>query len=258
VTDYLLSDEFTTRYNTSVTLGAICNKFSAELSSMLINSKSDGSLLTFADVDVKKVIERHGEEYCLLGGDRVYSKVDTDDMHDLSGSSSKLYKKAWLKSQRRALRKRLGLESNVDIGMEMDSIGVESMGNTGVLYDKSSQLLEDVDVQIKGLSSTVSSSRIKRAVLAGRDSSQSSCANKGDEKVPDKEDGNMDSFTSETWFARLMRFLAVSLLDQHWQVRHGSHTIVIDDPRCKSNEGHYISIECPYLFELFLLIEYHH
>ena len=99
-TKFLVAKEWTARTNAGVTIKSLCTKFATVLTPLITLSKSDGELLILSELDISAVTNCKDAE--LLSGD---SSVDNIN------EGSELYSKSWLKKQRKALRKRLGLET---------------------------------------------------------------------------------------------------------------------------------------------------
>jgi hypothetical protein len=125
-----MAPEWTTRTNAAYALGLICSEFQRTLKPRLLESKSDGDLLYLDDLDVGKIYNC-GYSTELLGGHSTYVEDAKTD--------NKLYGKKWLRRQRRALQKRLGLELGTDSGGDAEvtmGLGYVAKGDEGVVEDE--------------------------------------------------------------------------------------------------------------------------
>ena len=114
-TRYLIAKEWTARSNAGVTIKNLCVKFASQLSPLITCSRSDGELLTLSELDISAVSCCKDAE--LLGGNSTGRQ---------SVEGSEIYTKSWLKKQRKALRKRLGLEAlTVDAAIATEYISDE-------------------------------------------------------------------------------------------------------------------------------------
>lgn len=114
-TRYLIAKEWTARTNAGVTIKNLCVKFATQLTPLIVCSRSDGELLTLSELDVSAVSCCKDAE--LFSGDTNSSK---------SVEGRDIYSKSWLRKQRKALRKRLGLEAlSEDAAIATDYISDE-------------------------------------------------------------------------------------------------------------------------------------
>ena len=126
-TRYLVTKEWTARMNAGSTIKGLCKKFATNLIPLMTRSRSDGEVLTLSELDVFAVSNCKDAEL-LAGNSHAEKQVEGRD----------LYSKSWLKKQRRALRKRLGLEaSTVDAAVAVDYISVEVFVNDSDLTGNS-------------------------------------------------------------------------------------------------------------------------
>jgi hypothetical protein len=112
---YLTTKDWMARTNAGTTIKCLCRKFASILIPLLTRSKSDGDLLTLSELDVSAV--SNCENAILLSG---------HSYPERQAEGSELYSKLWLQKQRRALRKRLGLEAlTADDAVAVDYISFE-------------------------------------------------------------------------------------------------------------------------------------
>jgi hypothetical protein len=173
-TRYLISKEWMSRTNAGSTIKNLCQKYASVLTPLVTISKSDGELLTLSELDIAAVSNCTGAEL-LSGSNFGDSQVEGRD----------LYSKSWLKKQRKALRKRLGLETlTADIAVAEDHIFLEVLVDDGDLIANPSPAICAVVAPPPG--------RQDAALL---------------EEVIDKSGGNLRDASdadrsTETWFAR--------------------------------------------------------
>jgi hypothetical protein len=175
---YLTTKDWMARSNAGATIKCLCRKFASILVPLLTRSKSDGELLTLSELDVSAV--SNCDNAILLGGHSYPEK---------QAEGSELYSKLWLQKQRRALRKRLGLEAvTADDAVAVDYISFE------VFVDDS-----DLTRTVHHPSSSIGSQ-------SRRDKKETSPSFRDDDhKTEDCSDVNMES--SETWLARCFIYL---------------------------------------------------
>ena len=122
-TRYLISKEWMSRTNAGSTIKNLCQKYASVLTPLVTISKSDGELLTLSELDIAAVSSCTGAEL-LSGSNFCDSQIEGSD----------LYSKSWLRKQRKALRKRLGLETlTADIAVAEDHIFLEVLVDDGDL-----------------------------------------------------------------------------------------------------------------------------
>lgn len=127
-TRYLVTKEWTARMNAGSSIKSLCKNFATNLIPLVTRSRSDGELLTLAELDIFAVSNCKDAEL-LAGNSHVEKQVEGKD----------LYSKSWLKKQRKALRKRLGLEAfTVDAAVAANYISVEVFVNDSDLTGNSS------------------------------------------------------------------------------------------------------------------------
>ncbi|CAK9253259.1 unnamed protein product [Sphagnum jensenii] len=132
-----------------------------------------------------------GSDGCMLNVDSLdLTLLDVHDSQRLLGVQSvktfqDVYTRDWLNKNKHYLRRKLGLETS-------DSHIVTAYKWDDAVED----LITEKDVQSN--SETLSSS------------------------VRNNQQHNSTVSTNETWLARLLRYLTVGLLDDSWEVRHGS------------------------------------
>jgi hypothetical protein len=180
----------------------ICSEFQRTLKPRLLESKSDGDLLYLDELDVGKIYNC-GYSTELLGGHSTYVEDAKTD--------NKLYGKKWLRRQRRALQKRLGLELGTDSGGDAEvtmGLGYVAKGDEGVVED------EDISTPT---AVEAASRKPARVILRQEGALLADTRNSNDDGGGEQD----DSPTSETVFARLVRFLVIGLLDSQWEARHG-------------------------------------
>jgi hypothetical protein len=178
-TSYLTAAEWMTRTNAGITIKNLCQKYSSQLSPLLSRSKSDGELLTLLELDVTAVSECKGAE--LLGGN---SKCDSVEDNDL-------YSKNWLKRQRKALRKRLGLEAfTEDAVIAVDYVSLEIFLDDNDFMDDSCTK-SDLETGGADTGNLMSSSTAHTAAPTTSFESK--------EEIEE----NIPEISTETWFARL-------------------------------------------------------
>lgn len=171
---YLTSKDWMARSNAGATIKCLCRKFASILIPLLKRSKSDGQLLTLSELDVSDVSNCNNA--ILLSG-HSYPEKQVE--------GRELYSKSWLQKQRRALRKRLGLEAlTADDAVAVDYISFE------VLVDDS-DLTRAVE---HPLSSPL-------AARSSRDEKENVS------RIPDYQHKIEDPYkvaekSTETWFAR--------------------------------------------------------
>ena len=190
VTTLLLAPEMITRSNSSMAIKLLCVQHRTSFRKLLLESRSDGELLLLSELKVSTILrsKRNGNE--LLSSHSTYNDTGGD------AKSSKLYGKKWLQKQRKALEKRLGMESG-----SLSDVG------TAVAFDGSNNLIESTDF-------------VKTS--AGREKMDDSDNDEDDGEGDDMgTEGKCEIDTNETWLARLVRFMAIGLLDPSWEVRHG-------------------------------------
>ena len=195
-TGTLLSANWTARANGGCALHAIFKRFDFLLSPLLQHSASDGDLLLLNELDVRAVAAL-GEASELRNGSAGEESAP-------SNSSDDLYKKGWLKRQRGALLKRLGL-SAVEGAVSAEEIV------TSELLDWSD--LCQLGGSGAGAAKSSSSSRESKNGGASRKKARVS----RNEEQRDQGGGSSE----ESWLARLVRFMVVGLLDPRWETRHG-------------------------------------
>jgi hypothetical protein len=177
-TSYLTAAEWMTRTNAGITIKNLCQKYSSQLSPLLSRSKSDGELLTLLELDVSAVSECEGAE--LLGGNSKYDSVEDGD----------LYSKSWLKRQRKALRKRLGLEAFTEDAMiAVDYVSSEVFLDDNDFMDYSCTK-SDQECGSANASNLISSSTTHTAA--------STTYSESKEEIEE----NILEISTETWFAR--------------------------------------------------------
>jgi hypothetical protein len=185
---YLTTKDWMARSNAGATIKCLCRKFASILIPLLTRSKSDGELLTLSELDVSAV--SNCENAILLGGHSYPEK---------QAEGSELYSKSWLQKQRRALRKRLGLEAlTADDAVAVDYISFEVLVDDG-------DLTRTVHHPSPSTSTGAQSSRDKKVVAPSISDYQ--C------KAEDSSDVNMKS--SETWLARCTIYLILLSIVLH-------------------------------------------
>ena len=107
VTKMLLEGDLLTRVNSSLAIRMLCLRNREAFRSLLLESASDGELLLLSSLDVETIVEGKKNGNVLLSGVSTYGQFEGGD----DTSRCKLYGKAWLQRQRRAIQKRLGIES---------------------------------------------------------------------------------------------------------------------------------------------------
>lgn len=179
---YLVSSSSSTRINASVTLHKLCRRFSNDLSELLSMSASDGYLLTMTSLNLEHLFQQ-SDSIELLGGKSF-----------LPGLNDNIHKKSWLRRCRKLLHERLGYESgNIDITAAMEFLDDES----------NVPLLDPQDI----IATTTEYSTDRN----GDD----------DAEENNDHDNDDDEDSSESWIARLVRYMTVGLLDPCWESRHG-------------------------------------
>jgi hypothetical protein len=185
---YLTTKDWMARSNAGATIKCLCRKFASVLIPLLTRSKSDGELLTLSELDISAV--SNCENAILLGGHSYPEK---------QAEGSELYSKSWLQKQRRALRKRLGLEAlTADDAVAVDYISFE------VLVDDS-DLTRTVHHPSTSTSTGAHSRRDKEDIASSIPDYQ--------RKAEDCSDVNMKS--SETWLARCTIYLILLSIVLH-------------------------------------------
>lgn len=193
-TRYLVTKEWTARMNAGSTIKSLCKKFATNLIPLMTRSRSDGELLTLVELDIFAVSSCKDAEL-LAGNSHVDKQVEGKD----------LYSKSWLKKQRRALRKRLGLEAfTVDAAVAANYISVEVFVNDRDLTGSS----------LSSSSSTVLENRTNTHQI--QKETNEAATTLDNESTPgnvneDEVNAENDQST-ETWFARYA-FCALRCLD---------------------------------------------
>lgn len=178
----LLDGNWITRTNASVAILELSSRFCSTLKPLLMTAKSSGFLYQYEEYDIESVI-RDGK---LLYSDEL-SVLDTDN----------IYGSDWLNRQRRLLQRRLGKETS-----EIDA-------SIGLKFSVLDNLLEVKDVVL--VADTLCISNKKRISEEGVDEEDS---------IQQNEITEAD-ILGEVWFARLLRFMLVGLVDPRWETRHG-------------------------------------
>ena len=138
-TRYLTAKEWTARTNSGLTIKNLCVKYASVLTHLMTRSRSDGELLTLLELDVSAVSDCKDAE--LLSGDSTVEKLS---------EGRELYSKMWLKKQRNALRKRLGLEAfTEDAAIATDYMTIEALIQDNDLTDRDPQLIATTDSNVK-------------------------------------------------------------------------------------------------------------
>jgi hypothetical protein len=185
---YLTAKDWMARSNAGATIKCLCRKFASILIPLLTRSKSDGELLTLSELDVSAV--SNCENAILLGGHSYPEK---------QAEGSELYSKSWLQKQRRALRKRLGLEAlTADDAVAVDYISFEVLVDDG-------DLTRTVHHPSPSTSTGAHSRRDKKDNAPSIPDYQ--------RKAEDSSDVNMKS--SETWLARCTIYLILLSIVLH-------------------------------------------
>lgn len=202
-TDILLSSEWSHRVNAGNAIRILSSKFAGHLRHLLCTAECDGDLLLLADLNVSSVLSC-GKSVELRGG---RNESFYDSSLGKSSSNGVLYDKEWIRVQRSALQKRLGLEVK----------SIDSDAAAAIRFDDSedtfSRLVDENDFELQ----TVRGERRKRRKKEAPSNSTSST--KG---IFDSKSTISPHRSSETYIARLVRFLVVGLLDFRWETRHGS------------------------------------
>ena len=183
-TRYLVTKEWTARMNAGSTIKSLCKTFAADLIPLITRSRSDGEVLCLAELDIFAVSNCKDAEL-LAGNSNVEKQVEGRD----------LYSKSWLQKQRRALRKRLGLEAfTVDAAVAVDYISVEVFVNdsdlTGGSVSASSSTLLDKNANEhhKEVETAAAASTLDNEVIT--------------EDMNENEAAAASDQSTETWFAR--------------------------------------------------------
>lgn len=194
-TRYLVAKEWTSRTNAGVTIKNLCVRFASRLTPLIAYSKSDGELLTLSELDVFAVSCCKDAE--LLSGDSNSTK---------SVEGRDIYSKSWLRKQRKALRKRLGLESlTEDAAIATDYISDELFvddsdltgGNTIVLSVDAATVIESEGASDR---EELYSSAAAAATITCDKSSQ---------------EMNHTEQSTETWFARYAGYSNITAVVTH-------------------------------------------
>lgn len=173
-TRYLISKEWLSRANSGSTIKHLCQKYASVLTPLVTISKSDGELLTLSELDIAAVSSCTGAEL-LSGSNFGDSQVEGRD----------LYSKSWLRKQRKALRKRLGLETlTIDVAVAEDHIFLEVLVDDGDLIASPSQALNAVLVPPHGRQDVVVSGEAINTL------------------DPNLRNASDSDRSTETWFAR--------------------------------------------------------
>ena len=183
-TRYLVTKEWTARMNAGSTIKGLCKKFAADLIPLMTKSRTDGEVLCLSELDIFAVSNCKDAEL-LAGNSNVEKQVEGRD----------LYSKSWLQKQRRALRKRLGLEAfTVDAAVAVDYISVEVFVNdsdlTGGSVSASSSTLLDKNANEhhKEVETAAAASTLDNEVIT--------------EDMNENEAAAASDQSTETWFAR--------------------------------------------------------
>ena len=177
-TTYLIAKDWAARSNAGATIKCLCQKFAPILMPLIASSKSDGELLTLSELDVSAV--SNCENAILLSG---------HSFPDKQAEGSELYSKLWLQKQRRALRKRLGLEAlTADDAVAVDYISLE------VFVD---------DVDLSG-NRDYSQSSLPRGRSSG--AKKEIAPRTPDDHSTTKDYSFISEMSTETWFARFEQF----------------------------------------------------
>ena len=187
-TRYLTAKEWTARTNSGLTIKTLCIKHASILTPLIMRSRSDGDLLTLSELDVSAVSDCKDAE--LLSGDSTFEKVS---------EGRELYSKLWLKKQRKALRKRLGLEAfTEDAAIAVDYISFDAFIQDNDLTGRGIPLVATTDNNIleneivsgnEILDTTKLSTNLQPAL-----GNPSADLQDNDSTEPD--------YSTETWFAR--------------------------------------------------------
>ena len=190
----LLSSAWATRANASHTLRLLSRRFASHLAPMLLSSSSEGSMLSLDDIDLPRLLQEGAGVELLAGG-------DPNESENASDVGTHIYGKGWLQRQKRELRRRLGMESG---GTDVAS---------AVSYDDSTDVLVAVDVRTTS-----------RRIPARSDNDDSLEKDEIENKSVNENVMNpsLHLESSESWLARLVRFMCVGLLAARWETRHGS------------------------------------
>ena len=109
VTKFSLDSDLMTRVNSSVAIRTLCLRHRDAFRSLLLESSSDGALLLLTDLHIETIVKGKKNGNVLLSG--ASEKEQFDAVHG-DVTSSRLYGKSWLRRQKRAIQKRLGIESS--------------------------------------------------------------------------------------------------------------------------------------------------
>ena len=188
-TRYLTAKEWTARTNSGLTIKTLCIKHASMLTNLIMRSRSDGDLLTLSELDVSAVSDCKDAE--LLSGNSTFDKIF---------EGRELYSKLWLKKQRKALRKRLGLEAfTEDAAIAVDYISFEALIQDNDLTGRDTPLVDTTNTNI-----------LDNGVVCGDgllDTMKFSTDHLPDVANPSADVQNHDSkeqdYSTETWFARL-------------------------------------------------------
>jgi len=195
ITEHLISSSWATRSNAGHTLRLLSRRHAAPWALLLAASSQEGSLLTLDDIDLPRLLREESGALLLAGtGGAGGGDDNASNQHDPQAASQQLYGKAWLRKQKRELRRRLGMESE---GTDVAA---------AVAYDGSTEVLSSEDIH-----------SVRRDDRQGEGELQYSQRDGADEE----ED---DALSVESWLARLVRFMCVGLLAPRWETRHGSAT----------------------------------
>lgn len=178
--DYITSKEWKVRKNSSYLIQKLIIRHIQYFKTYLLKCcSSDGIILTIQDINISSILSQNYEP--LLAG----PKSSYLDHYDITVN---MYKKSWLKRQRKELIKRLGLSNSSLVDALKNDSTFELIGRSDVLIPVTKSMDEDAD--------------------------------EGECDVNDNNYIDIDS-TSENWFIRIIRLLTVGLLDECWEARHG-------------------------------------
>jgi hypothetical protein len=209
ITSVLIADEWHARINAGKCICALTRANAAFLSEMLITSRSDGELLKLADLQVDRILQCQASTLLKHTSTSGNAGVHVDQTHTgddgARDAGQAIYSKRWLRRQRQALRRRLGIEADtMDIRYAMEHGGTDELD----------MLVDDYDVDATASSSSSSSS----FTVAPSNRSEEEKEGNGCNDI--RLDG-FDDLTDESWLARLVRWMIVGLLDPRWETRHG-------------------------------------
>jgi hypothetical protein len=191
-TDVLMSSEWTTRYNGGYAIRLITQNFFKLLYPLISNNSNDGELLLLSELDIENIIKSKNIKELCSGKSNYLSEIK---------SENSLYDKKWLRKQRNALQRRLGLEtSNIDV-------------TNAIIYDDNiDNNLVDINDLLPNINNFKSSSLTNNSKRKREN-------DEVDDMIIDTNENELKS--EETWLTRLVRFMIVGLLDSRWETRQG-------------------------------------